>query len=169
MEPRRIDGAGGRVYELSSWAPADGDEWAFRLLRLLTAASGKVKKPASPAEADEPEIGADEADGSDDEFSMNTILEMVSPEDFLRFRDACFKYTSVVETDVDGEELVRELTRNREAMRGRYLETTQILVAHIKHEFSPFLLSVGKVLGGGGKVAAKGKANGSSSRTPSTG
>jgi hypothetical protein len=146
-EDRRIV-MGDRTYELDLWAVADGDVWAFRLLQLAM-------------------VGAGATDESET-VSMGKLLESVKPEDFIAFRDACLKYTSLVERAEDGEELVRELSKSREAMRGRYADTLAILTAHIQHEFAPFLISAGTILGGGKKKAAA-KPGGSSSPGTSTG
>lgn len=155
-EARRIS-IGDRTYELASWAPADGDRWAFRLLQLLTVSAQGAKAPKL-------EEGDEATEG---ELSAGKLLERITPEDFLAFRDVAFKYTLLVEYTEDGEELVRELAKAREAMRGRYLDTLAILREHILFEFAPFLLSAGKIISGGSEASKV--AGGSRSRRTSTG
>lgn len=154
MEPRRIQ-VEDRAYQLESWPVNDGDVWAFKLLRLLSIAASSSKageqEPASSLPKDE-------------DLSIGTLLERVTPEEFTSFRDACYRHTSIVEADADGAELVRPM--NREAMRGRYSDAFAIIAGHLRHEFAPFLFSVARTMGAGGKT--KGPTSGASTSPSSS-
>lgn len=124
-----------RTYALRSWSTTDGDVWAFRLMA----------------------IAVSNASDGDEEGAAARLMTAVTEKDFVAFRDACLKYTDVVEVDEEtGEDLVRPLSKNREVLRGKYFDLFSIMKGHIAHEFSPFLSSLGRLLGGdaGAKKAA---------------
>lgn len=122
-EERRIT-VEDRTYGLRSWSTTDGDVWAFRLMALAVSNA------------------SDDQDGA-----AARLMTAITEKDFVAFRDACLKYTDIVEIHEEtGEELVRPLAKNREALRGKYFDLFSIMKGHIGHEFSPFLNSLGRLL-----------------------
>lgn len=113
-----------RTYGLRSWSTTDGDVWAFRLMAIVVSNVSE---------------GAEQGDAA-------RLMSAVTEKDFTSFRDACLKYTDVIEVDENGDELVRPLAKNREALRGKYFDLFSIMKGHIAHEFSPFLNSLGRLL-----------------------
>jgi hypothetical protein len=106
----------GRHYRLRSWSVGVGQTWAFKLTRIAMGAGTTESEPAAVA----------------------SLLERVTVDEFGAFRDACLRFTDLVERDADGEELVLDLSKNPTRLEGRYLDLYAIMEGHLVHEFGPF-------------------------------
>lgn len=116
-EQDRVVDVDGRQYRLRPWVTKDGQIWAFRLTKIAMAVAGA--------------IGSEHA-------AVASLLERVTDEQFGAFRDACLRYTDLLERDTDGAELVVDLAKSPGRLEGKYLDLYAIMEGHITHEFGPF-------------------------------
>lgn len=136
MDEERTVEVDGRQYRLRAWTVKDGQVWAFKLTKIAMAAAGVL--------------------GSE-QTAVASLLERVTDEQFVAFRDACLRFTDLVEHDADGAELVLDLTKNPGRLEGRYLDLYAIMEGHITHEFGPFFDGLRRRLEEAGQKAAKAK------------
>ena len=117
-EQERVVDVDGQQYRLRAWATKDGQAWAFKLIKIATAVAGAI--------------------GSE-QTALASLLERVTDEQFSGFRDACLRYTDLLERDAaDGAELVIDLAKSPARLEGKYLDLYAIMEGHITHEFGPF-------------------------------